>query len=43
MKEIKVMAYIDGFHIPIGNRSKNPLAVALSGVGGALRGSMGAM
>jgi hypothetical protein len=29
---------VDGFHIPVCNRTKKPLAIALSGVGRGLRG-----
>jgi hypothetical protein len=29
---------VDGLHIPIGNRTKKPLAIALSGMGRGLRG-----
>jgi hypothetical protein len=35
---------VDGLHISIWNRTKKPLAVALRGVGGQLRGeTMGAI
>jgi hypothetical protein len=35
---------VDGLHIPIWNRTKKPLAIALSGVGKRLKGeTMGAM
>jgi hypothetical protein len=35
---------VDGLHIPIWNRTKKPLAIALSGVGRGLGGvAMGAM
>jgi hypothetical protein len=29
---------VDGLHIPIGNRTKKPLVIALSGVGRSLSG-----
>jgi hypothetical protein len=29
---------VDGLHIPIGNRTKKPLAIALSGLGWGLKG-----
>jgi hypothetical protein len=32
---------VDGLHIPIWNRTKKPLAIALSGVGRRLRGDDG--
>jgi hypothetical protein len=32
-KEIRWWYMVDGFHIPIWNRSEKPLAIALSGVG----------
>jgi hypothetical protein len=35
---------VDGLHIPIRNRAKKPLAIALGGVGRGLRGkTMGTM
>jgi hypothetical protein len=38
VKEIKVTDMVKGLHIPIGNRTKKPLAIALSGEGRGLRG-----
>jgi hypothetical protein len=35
---MKVMIYVDGLHIPVCNRTKKPLAIALSGVGRGLTG-----
>jgi hypothetical protein len=37
MKETKVMVY-GRFHIPLRNRTKKPLEIALSEVGSGLRG-----
>jgi hypothetical protein len=36
-KEIRVTVCADGLHVPIWNRTKNPLAIALSGVCRGLR------
>jgi hypothetical protein len=37
-KEIKVRCIVDGLHMPIGHRTKKPLAIVLSGVGRGLGG-----
>jgi hypothetical protein len=41
MKEIEVRNIVDGLHIHIQNRTRKPLAIALSGVGRESRGEDG--
>jgi hypothetical protein len=38
MKEIRWQYMVDGLHIPVWNRAKKPLAIALSGMVRGLRG-----